>query len=98
MLIDLQLVTPYLLVVLAGGIGALGWYFRTVGSKLADVAVKLATLIEHNVNADLNAGINVADMKKQHDEIIELKVATAELDTKFKGIEHQLDLLFTARN
>lgn len=83
----MQTLTPYLVVMLAAIISALGWYLRTVGAKLSDVALKLATLIEHTLNMDGD----MVEVKKYHDEIIDLKVATAELDVKAKGLEHQLD-------
>jgi len=91
-LIDLQLVTPYLLLILATLISAIGWYLRSVGNKLSEVGTKLATLIEHTVNNDND----IADIRKYHDEIIDLKVASAELDTRTKGMQHQLDLMYPA--
>lgn len=86
-----QMLTPYLIVIMAALLSALGWYLRSVGSKLSEVAIKLATLIEHTINTDKD----IADIQKYHDEIIDLKLASAELDTRTRGLEQRLDLLQT---
>ena len=85
MLIDAQIVTPYLVVVLTAALALAGFYFKSITSRLAalsqnliDLALKMAVLIEHNTNTDED----IIDVKKYHNEIIDLKVASAELNER----------------
>lgn len=87
MLVDLQVITPYLLVLFTALVSGIGVYFKTVTHKLANVALQLAVLIEHNIKTDAN----IIELKKYHDELIELKVASSELDATTKGLMKQVD-------
>ena len=98
MLIDAQVITPYLTVVLAASLGFAGFYFKSITSKLtelsgniADLAIKMATLVEHNINTDGD----IIDIKKYHNEIIDLKVATAELNERTLTTREQVNSIFS---
>jgi len=91
MLIDTEIVTPYLVVLLTAALGLTGFYFKSITNKLSDIAVEIATLIEHIHNTDGD----IIDIKKYHNEIIDLKVATAELNERSKTTRSQVDTLQT---
>ena len=85
MLIDAQIVTPYLIIILTAALGLAGFYFKSITNKLAhlseslmDLALKMAVIIEHTKDTDTD----ILDVKKYHNEIIDLKVATAELNER----------------
>ena len=98
MIIDAQIVTPYLIFVLSAALGLAGFYFKSITNKLsslsgnlANLAVEIATLIEHIHNNDNE----IIDIKKYHNEIIDLKVAAAELNERSKNTRTQVELLQT---
>ena len=87
MIIDAQIVTPYLVVLLTAALGLTGFYFKSITNKLSDIAVEIATLVEHIHNNDNE----IIDIKKYHNEIIDLKVATAELNERSKNTRNQIE-------
>lgn len=96
MLIDAQIITPYLVVIITAALALAGFFFKSITTKLsdlsnnlADLAVKIATLIEHNNNTDGAIG----DIKKYHNEIIDLKAASAELNERTITTRNQLNLI-----
>lgn len=85
MVVDAQIVTPALIVILTAALSLAGFYFKSITSKLShlsesliDLALKMAILIEHNKDTDTD----IIDIKKYHNEIIDLKVASAELNER----------------
>ena len=96
MFIDAQVVTPYLVFILTVALGLAGFYFKSITNKLSDLSaslatlsLKIATLIEHMNNADND----MLDVQKYHDEIIDLKVASATLNERTLTTRSQLAAL-----
>jgi hypothetical protein len=89
MVIDAQILTPYLVALLTAALGLMGFFFKTITSRLSTIAVEIATLIEHLHNTDGD----IIDIKKYHNEIIDLKVATAELNERTITTRNQVATL-----
>lgn len=96
MVIDAQVVTPYLVIILTAALGLAGFYFKSITNKLSDLsnslgslALKIATLVEHINNTD----VDIIDIKKYHDEIIDLKVASSTLNERTLSTRGQVALL-----
>lgn len=94
MLIDAQIVTPYLVVILTFGLGVMGFYFRSITNKLAtlsqsliDLALKIAVLVEHDKDTDFD----ITEIKKFHTEIIDLKLASSELNERSKNNSRRIN-------
>ena len=88
LLIDAQIITPYLVVILTFALGVVGFYFRSItnrltilGQSLIELALKIAVLVEHDKDTD----IDINDIKKYHAEIIDLKLASSEMNERSKN-------------
>lgn len=101
MLINAQIVTPYLVVILTFALGVVGFYFRSIttrlthlGESLVDLALKMAVLVEHNKDTDLD----IDDIKKYHTEIIDLKLASSELNERSKNNSARITIILDKLN
>lgn len=77
---------PYILLLISILAGVIGWFLRKVLGTLAAHTTALAVLVEHNIRTDSN----VLDLTKAHDELIDLKVASSELNARTENHETRL--------
>lgn len=73
---------PFAAIILATLLGAATYFVRSTAIGLHSLNERVSILIEHNVRTDSD----VAEIKKYHDEIIDLKVASATFEERTKNL------------
>lgn len=80
---------PYILAALVLLAGAIGFFFRSILKSLGDLAANLAVattniaVMKEHINGN---DADIREITKYHDEIMEHKVALAELNVKVNSI------------